>query len=474
MKKLMTLLIILAVFTSAEEKKPNIIYILADDLGYNEVGCYGQKKIKTPHIDKLALEGMKFTNHYSGSAVCAPSRCVLLTGKHTGRSYIRNNRGRPVKGQFPISDETVTLGELLQKQGYKTCVVGKWGLGGPDTTGLPNKQGFDHFYGYLDQWRAHNYYPTYLYRNNTQVPLRNPDFKSHQKIKKAHKNAKDWKQYSGRDWAEDLMTEECLSFIKKNKDKPFFLYFASPVPHVAIQVPEEAMAEYEGKFPETPYLGQKGYLPHPKPRTGYAAMVTRFDKHIGQIMSLLKELKIDDNTIVIFSSDNGPTFNGGSDSAFFESNKPFSGLKCSLKEGGIRVPMIVRWPGKIKANSVTHHISAFDDVLPTLMELSGGKTPKDCTGLSFLPALLGKEQKARQYLYWEFGRQQAIRVGDWKLYRTSNKTGKIKSFLYNLKDDVAESKNLAAEKPDVLHKLIKMTKEARTVDNNWKAAWDKE
>ena len=382
-------------FAQAENRKPNIIYILADDLGYSELGCYGQTKIKTPNIDKIAAEGMKFTQHYSGSTVCAPSRCTFLTGLHTGHAHVRGNKGRPVVGQLPIPAETVTIPQLLKEVGYATGCVGKWGLGGPDTTGLPNKQGFDFFFGFLDQWRAHNHYPTYLYKNNEKFLLNNHDFKSHQRIKEPFKTDAEWKKFQGKDYAGDRMGEQCLEFIKQNKDNPFFLYFASPVPHVSIQIPDDSLAEYDGKFPETPYLGTMGYLPHPKPRAAYAAMITRMDRDVGRIMKLLKELGIDDNTLVIFTSDNGPTFNGGSDSKFFESAGPFKGLKTEVYEGGIRIPFIARWPKIIAAGSTSDHLSAFWDMMPTFTELAGAKTPKNTDGISMLPTLLGNPKKTK-------------------------------------------------------------------------------
>ncbi|MFC1783031.1 arylsulfatase [Planctomycetota bacterium] len=407
-------------------RKPNIIYILADDLGYAELGCYGQKKIRTPHLDQIAAEGMRFTQHYSGSPVCAPSRCVLLTGKHTGHSYIRSNYEMggwgpdEPEGQLHIPADTVTLSKLLQTAGYTTGAMGKWGLGGPDTSGEPNRQGFDHWYGYLCQRVAHNYYPTHLWRNTEKDILANEYFGAHQKLpedRDPHDKAS-YFEYSGEQYSVDLMVDEALEFIKTNKDNPFFLYLPFPVPHVALQVPEDSLAEYEGTFPETPYKGEKSYLPHRAPRAAYAAMITRMDKHIGRIMDLVKELGLDDNTLVMFSSDNGPTFNGGTDSAFFESAGPLRGLKASLYEGGIRVPMIARWPGKIKSNSITDHPSAFWDVLPTITELMGIDAPQDIDGISFLPTLLQKQnQKTHDYLYWEYNGAQALRMGDWKTYR---------------------------------------------------------
>ncbi len=448
-------------------RKPNIIYILADDLGYAELGCYGQKKINTPHLDQIAAEGMRFTQHYSGSPVCAPSRCVLLTGKHTGHSYIRSNYEMggwgpdEPEGQLHIPADTVTLSKLLQTASYTTGAMGKWGLGGPDTSGEPNRQGFDHWYGYLCQRVAHNYYPTHLWRNTEKDMLENEYFSAHQKLpedKDSHDKVS-YSEYSGEQYSVDLMAQEALEFIKTNKDSPFFLYLPFPVPHAALQVPEDSLAEYEGVFPEMPYKGEKSYLPHRAPRAAYAAMITRMDKHIGRIMDLVKELGLDENTLVMFSSDNGPTFNGGTDSAFFESAGPLRGLKASLYEGGIRVPMIARWPGRIKAATVTDHPSAFWDVLPTITELVGIDAPQDIDGISFLPTLLQKQnQKTHDYLYWEYNGAQAVRLGNWKAYR---RRVNQPIELYNLADNINEQQNVADQNPEVLAQITEIMQTGR-------------
>ncbi len=455
-------------------KKPNIIFILADDLGYGELGCYGQKKIRTPNIDMLAAQGIRFTQHYSGSPVCAPSRCVLLTGKHTGHSYIRANDEMPergdvwhdpsLEGQRPIPLNTITIAKLLKKAGYITGAIGKWGLGGPESTGEPNKQGFDFWYGYLCQRVAHNYYPDHLWRNGKKEILEgNKYFFPHQKLPK-DKNPYDkasYEPYKGKQYSFDLMLKEAIKFIKKNKNRPFFLYLPFTIPHVALQVPDDSLKEYEGAFPETPYKGEKGYLPHPTPRAAYAAMITRMDRGIGKIMSLLKELGIDGNTLVIFTSDNGPTFNGGTDSKFFNSAGPLRGLKASLYEGGIRVPMIARWPGKIRPGSKSELISAFWDFLPTFSEIAGVKAPGDIDGISILPTLLGhpEKQKKHKYLYWEYVGNQAVRMGDWKAVRHGvNKEIE----LYNLKNDIGERNNVADKYPEVVKQIEEIMKNART------------
>ena len=451
-------------------RKPNIVYILADDLGYGEPGCYGQKKIRTPNIDRLAAEGLRFTQHYSGSPVCAPSRCTLLTGKHTGHSYIRDNdemdeRGDVwhdprLEGQRPLLPGTETIGTMLKRAGYVTACIGKWGLGGPESTGHPNRQGFDHFYGYLCQRVAHNYYPTHLWRNGDKDILEeNAYFFPHQRLPedKDPQDPASYIPYSGKQYAADYMIAEALGFIRENRDRPFFLYFATPVPHVSLQVPKDSLREYEGAFPEIPYLGEKGYVPHRTPRAAYAAMITRMDRDVGRIMTLLRELGLDENTLIIFSSDNGPTYAGGVDYDFFNSAGPLRGLKGSVYEGGIRVPMIARWPGKIRPGSATDHVSAFWDVMPTLAELAETNPPSDIDGISLLPTLLGSGgQKRHDALYWEhFGRPaQAVRLGDWKAVRRydgDRRPGSIE--LYDLKTDTGETNDVAGRNPDVVRKI---------------------
>jgi len=439
--------------TAQHKKKPNIVYIMADDLGYAELGCYGQKKIKTPNIDKLAAEGMRFTQHYSGNPVCAPSRCALMTGLHTGHAQIRANKevggkegwvlGSTIGGQWPIKTDTVTAAKILKEAGYTTGAFGKWGLGRVGTTGDPNKQGFDHFYGYICQRQAHTFYPNHLWRDGEIEWI------------EANKDGKE------QVYSHDLIAQEALKFIKTNKDRPFFLYVPFTIPHMALQVPEDSLAEYRGKWPDPPYKGDKGYFAHPNPRACYAAMVTRMDKDVGRIMSLLKDLALDDNTLVIFTSDNGPTFNGGSDSAFFESAKPLRGLKGSVYEGGIRVPYIARWPGRIKAACTNNHISAFWDFLPTCCELIGEDPPRDIDGISMLPTLFGRYQQQRkhEYLYWELNGQQAIRMGKWKALRL--KPGRKIEF-YDLDSDIAESKDLADEHPEVVARMAEIFKTGRT------------
>ncbi len=460
---------------AATEAPPNIVYILADDLGYGELGSYGQTKIKTPHLDRLAAEGLRFTQHYSGSPVCAPSRCTLLTGKHTGHCLVRDNyelggfADDEERGQLPLPPGAFTLGRMLQNQGYATAAIGKWGLGGPGSTGIPNEQGFDLFYGYLDQKQAHNYYPTHLWRNTAWDTLRNAYFHPHQKLEGDENDPASYEPYKGQDYAADLMADEAVQFIRDHKDRPFFLYLPFPIPHVALQVPDEELAQYDGAFEETPYKGEKGYLPHPRPLSAYAAMISRMDAHIGRIMALLDELGLDDNTLVMFSSDNGPTYAGGVDAAFFESAGPLREMKGSVYEGGIRVPMIARWPGRIAPGATTDHVSAFWDVVPTLAEITGATPPADIDGVSFLPTLLGQgEQAPSSELYWEYhGRNwngaQAVRLGDWKGVRHGGHDDPNAPIeLYNLATDIGEQHDVAAEHPDVVAQ-IKAIMDSRTV-----------
>ena len=443
---------------------PNIVFLLADDLGYGELGCYGQKWIKTPNIDRLAAEGMRFTDFYSGNAVCAPSRCCLLTGKHPGRAYIRDNgdpkdlqylkerHGWQFPGQNPIPDSEVTLAELLKAKGYHTAAIGKWGLGHFGTSGDPNRQGIDLFYGFNCQRHAHNHYPRFLWRNNKKEVLPGND-----------------RTLNGETYSQDKFTEVAIEFMREHKDEPFFLYMPFAIPHLSIQVPEGSLAEYQGKIPEEDYE-HKGYLKHPHPRAGYAAMISHLDRDIGKIMAELKSLGLDENTLVIFTSDNGPTFRrlGGADSKFFDSAAGFRGLKGSLYEGGIRVPMIARWPGKIAAKTESNRMAAFWDVMPTVADAVGFESPKESTGKSFLPELLGKATDQPEYLYWEFpgyGGQQAIRQGKWKAIRQNMKQKSNKDplrvELYDLSADRAESNNLADKHPEKVEELTTLMASAR-------------
>ena len=459
----------LALGQANSPRKPNIIFILTDDLGYAELGCYGQQKIRTPNLDRLAAQGVRFTQFYSGSTVCAPSRCCLLTGKHTGHAYIRDNGELPTEGQRPIPADTETLGRLLQQAGYRTAAIGKWGLGGPDSTGVPNRQGFDRWFGYLCQRHAHNHYPTYLWRNGEKVPLPdNPEFSAHQRLHQEPENREAYDQYTGRQYAPDLMCEEALQFIRANREQSFFLYYATTIPHLALQVPEDSLREYQDQWPETPYLGQRGYLPHPTPRAAYAAMITRMDHDMGRLFALLDELGIAENTLVMFSSDNGATFDvGGYDPAFFQDTGVLHGHKTNLYEGGIRVPLIARWPGHIAPGTTSDHVCASWDILPTLTAIASADTPRDIDGISLLPTLEGKAgQQEHDYLYWEFssgGGSQAVRMDQWKgIRRNLKKNRDPRIELYNLSADPSESKDVAADHPDIVKQIAKIMHEART------------
>lgn len=456
--------------SAADPPRPNVVFLLCDDLGYGDVGCFGQKKIRTPNIDRLAAEGMRFTVHYSGCAVCAPSRCVLMTGKHPGHGFIRGNRQyRPDhEGQWPIPAEEVTLAELLKSLGYTTGAFGKWGLGAPDTTGEPLRQGIDRFFGYNCQAVAHNFYPTYLWDDGHQRPLNNPAFASNQKLPADAdpESPASYARYSGNEYAPDLINEQARNFVRDNKDRPFFLYYPTTVPHLALQVPEDSLREYLGKFPDEPYVGGRGYLPHRTPHAAYAAMVTRLDREIGRLVDLVEELGLAERTLFVFTSDNGPLFEryGGTDTDFFESAGRFRGRKGSLYEGGVRVPCIVRWKGRIAPGGQSDRVTGFEDWLPTLLELVGGKDriPADIDGISFAPTLLGDKQEPRPFLYREIsesGGQQSVRVGDWKAVRQRLNPGPKAKLdpgpveLYNLADDPSETTDVAGAHPEMVARL---------------------
>jgi arylsulfatase A-like enzyme len=454
----------------AEERGPNVILVLADDLGCGELGCYGQEKIRTPNVDRVAAEGMRFLQCYSGNAVCAPSRCVLMTGKHPGHAWIRDNREARPEGQAPLRGEEVTLAELLCARGYATAAMGKWGLGPPGSEGDPLRQGFDRFFGYNCQRHAHNHYPTYLYRDAERVPLGNPDFSAYQKLPEGAdpEDPASYAGFSAREYAPDLIAREALRFIADHRDRPFFLYFATTVPHLALQVPEESLGEYEGRWADPPYPGGNGYLPNRRPRAAYAAMVTRMDRDVGRMLDLVAKLGLDERTIFIFTSDNGPTYErlGGSDSEFFRSAGGLRGLKGSLYEGGIRVPLVARWKGRIPAGTTSERVTGFEDVLPTIIELVGAlghDSEASCggiDGISFAPSLLGKEQAPRAFLYREFpgyGGQQFARVGKWKGVRTGiarrDDPASMSLELYDLSTDPGETKDLSGAHPNVVKEI---------------------
>jgi arylsulfatase A-like enzyme len=397
-----------------------------------------------------------------------------MTGLHPGHAFIRDNREVKPEGQVPIPANTVTLPKLLRRAGYVTGAFGKWGLGGPGSSGDPLKQGFDRFYGYNCQRRAHNYYPTNLWDNDRRVALNNPDFSAHQKLPVGadpHDPAS-YAGYAGKEYAPDLIAEQARQFIRQNKDRPFFLFFPTTVPHLALQVPEDSLAEYLGRWPDEPYTGANSYLPHRAPRAAYAAMITRLDREIGRMMDLVHELGLDERTIFIFTSDNGPLYDklGGTDCEFFASAGPFNGRKGSLHEGGIRVPLIVRWKGRITAGTQSERVTGFEDWLPTLLELVDADklTPKGIDGISFAPTLLGRRQEPRAFLYREFpayGGQQSVRMGQWKglrekmLPRRDAPRPQVTTMLYDLSTDPQETNDVSASHPEMVTQIERIMRE---------------
>jgi len=441
---------------AADTRPPNIVFILADDLGYGDLGCYGQKRIETPHIDRLAKEGMRFTDFYAGCTVCAPSRCVLMTGYHMGHCWVRGNAGQENRQIQCLRDQDVTVAEVLRKAGYATALCGKWGLGEEGTAGVPTRQGFDHFFGYLNQHHAHNYYPAYLFRGEQRMPLKNVVPGSGEfGVGVASEKV----QYSA-----DLITAEALAWLDQAKDRPFFLYYAPTLPHANNEGGREGM--------EVPDLGQYAKTDWPPQQKAHAAMISRLDADVGRLMEKLQQLGLDEKTLVFFSSDNGPHAEGGNDPHFNDSNGPLRGIKRDLTEGGIRVPFIGRWQGKIAAGTTSKQVGGFVDMLPTLAELSGstGELSKDLDGLSVVPTLLGRpaEQKQHDYLYWAFyerGGAQAVRQGKWKAVQQPLNTPVR---LYDLAADLGEDHDVAAEHPQVARKLTAAKREAYVPSENWK------
>lgn len=469
-------------------KRPNIIYILMDDLGYGDLHCYGQQKIETPNIDKLREQGMKFTRHYSGSPVSAASRCVLMTGMHSGHAQIRGNdemaiRGavsnydsmyvhRELEGQYPLKEGTMTLGRMMQQTGYVTGCFGKWGLGYPGSSGTPDKQGFDHFFGYNCQRQAHTYYPPFLYDNGQRIYLKNKVMNPHtEKLDSGVDpyNPASYAKYVQKEYANDLIFDRLLGFVDEYKASPFFVMWTTPLPHVSLQAPERWVQYYVKKFgDEKPYIGEKGYMPCRYPHATYAAMISYFDEQIGKLVDKLKEEGLYENTLIVYTSDNGPTFNGGSDSPWFNSgglfNSEYGWGKCFLHEGGIRVPAIFTWPGKIAPNSETNHICSFQDVMPTFAEIVKSKCPQT-DGISFLPTLLGEKdnQEEHAFLYWEFpdlDGEKAVRWGNWKGLLKDIKKGNTKMLLFDLDNDIKEKHDVADKYPDIVKKMEEMMKQS--------------
>ena len=437
---------------------PNIVYILADDLGYGDLSCYGQAKFETPNIDRLAAQGMRFTQHYSGSTVCAPSRSALMTGLHTGHTPIRGNKEVRPEGQYPLADSVLTLAEVLKEAGYATGAFGKWGLGYPGSEGDPNMQGFNTFFGYNCQRFGHHYYPRHLWSNQDSIVL--------------EANSGTGKGT----YAPALIHEKTLAFIEEHQDKPFFLYVPSIIPHAELVAPEEYMNQFRGKFPpEKAYEGvdrgeeyrQGPYGSQPETHAAFVAMITVLDQQVGEIVDKIASLGLEDNTLIIFTSDNGPHQEGGADPDYFNSNGPLRGYKRDLYEGGIRVPMIAHWPGRIAAGSESGHVSAFWDVLPTVAELTGQAVPGERDGISLLPTLIGEgKQRQHEYLYWEFherGGRLAARKGNWKAVQyevLENPDGPVA--LYDLSTDISEENNLADQHPDILNEMKAILDTVRT------------
>ncbi len=425
----------------AKETRPNIIYIMCDDLGYGDLGCFGQKEIKTPALDRLAAEGMKFTDYYAGCTVCRPSRLALWTGQHMGHTAISSN------AKYVFKPEDITVAEILKKAGYTTGGVGKWAMGGVGTSGHPNRNGFDFWMGYLDQGEAHNYYPTHLWRNSEKVPLEGNVLSKHPAAR--GRVATERKTYS-----HDVMTKEAFDFIRQHHDKPFLFHFHWTIPHA-----NNEGGRVTGDGMEVPEYGPYADRDWPNTAKGQAAMISKMDWDVGQLIELLQELKIDKKTLVIFTSDNGPHSEGGHKHEFFDANGPLRGFKRDLYEGGIRAPTIAWWPGVIEAGSTCNEPLANWDFLPTAAELAGvtNDVPMNCDGISFVNALKGKPQKAHAHLYWKYGAKRALRKGRWKAVQT----GKGKPVeLYDLSMDLGETNNVAAAHPEIVADMVKRMKES--------------
>ncbi len=445
----------------ANQRRPNIIYIMADDLGIGDIGAFGQEIIQTPNIDRLAAEGIKFTDHYAGTSVCAPSRCVLMTGIDMGRAAIRGNMQWEPHGQMPLPDSSITVAEVLKGAGYVTGMFGKWGLGITGTEGDPNRQGWDEFYGYTDQVLAHNYYPEYLVRNGEKIYLDNA-------VKYLDSTA--WHGGYGsyspgkKEYSNDLFTRQALAFIEEHQDTSFLLYLPYTIPHDNGEAPV-------GQRQEVPELKRFRVMDWPSEQKGYAAMIERLDGYIGQLTQLVDSLGLGENTLIIFTSDNGPMQESRGFTAFFNSNGPYRGGKRDVTEGGLRMPFVARWTGTIKPGSVASHPSAFHDFLPTACEIAGVAPPKGITGQSYLPTLKRQAQDAPEYLYFAFyeqGKKQAIRQGKWKALRNGVFEQPDTPWeLYNLEKDPGETQNLAAQHPEVVQELAQLAAQAHHNDPNW-------
>lgn len=493
-RHLLPLLLILLcpVFSGCNEppqatQPPNIIFILADDLGYGELGAFGQEKIETPNLDALARGGMMFTQHYTGAPVCAPARSVLMTGLHAGHTHIRGNdewreRGEVwdyaamfedprLEGQRPLPDSIVTMAEMLRSAGYATGSVGKWGLGAPETEGLPTRQGFDFFYGYNCQRQAHTFYPMHLWKNEERVLLNNAMVAPHENLAEdADPNdPASYARFTLNDYAPTLMHKEALDFVTNNASGPFFLYYASPIPHLPLQAPKKWVDYYAEKFgPEEPFTGTR-YFPNQTPKATYAAMISYLDEQVGSLVAHLKELDVYENTLIVFTSDNGPTWIPSVDTEFFQSAGPLTlgryRVKGAVYEGGIRVPMIAHWPASIAPGSRSDHISAFYDFMPTFAAIANVTDAPPTDGISMLPAFMGDTQPAHDFLYWEFPAttgQQAVRMGDWKGIRWGLFEYNKDLQLYNLAEDINEQHDVAEAHPDIVAQIEAIMKREHT------------
>lgn len=446
------------------EERPNLIWIMADDLGYGELGCYGQKVISTPHLDRMAREGLRFTQFYAGATVCAPSRSVLMTGQHHGRTRVRGNAGRKNPIAQALRSEDVTVAKVLQQAGYRTALIGKWGLGdiGPAESGLPRKHGFETFFGYLNQRHAHNHFPDFLWRNEERVSLPNV----------VTPVGGDGAGYATKavEFADDLFADEAMRFVAENKSRPFFLYWSMVIPHAN----NERTHELENGA-HVPDFGPYADKDWPDPDKGHAAMISRLDGYVGRMLSALREHGLAENTLVIFTSDNGPHNESNHNLARFNPSGPLSGIKRSLKDGGIRVPTIAWWPGKVPAGTESDHVAYFGDWMATAAELAGARTPDGCDSISFVPTLLGKpdSQSRHEFLYWEFHEkgfeQAALYQGRWKGIRRGSPDAPV--VLYDQKHDIAEKTNIAAKHPDIAKKICEYLREARGDSPDWEPKW---
>ncbi len=448
------ILVLLTLFSAAwcpgmawAQTRPNVVYILADDLGYGDLGCYGQRTLSTPHIDRMAAESMRFTQHYAGSTVCAPSRCVLLTGLHTGHTPIRGNDASLLR------DEDVTIAELLRDAGYATGCAGKWGVGHPPPLDDPLRNGFDFFYGYINMYHAHNFWPDFMVRNGHKLGLRNEQYPGFEEPADREGRGVARRKVT---YAPNLITDEALTFIETHREQPFFLYLAFNRPHANNEAGGDARANHNGM--EVPDWGDYAGRDWPIQERGFARMMQMVDDDVGRVLAKLNELGLDERTLVIFSSDNGPHQEGGHLMPFFDSNGDLQGLKRDLYDGGIRVPMIARWPGQISPGTISDHVSAFQDVLPTLCDVAGVEPPA-CDGISFLPTLMGRpaDQNQHPHLYWEFyeqGGKVAVRLHQWKGIRLSAETNPDAPIaLYDVTQDVAERTNVADQHPEVVQQI---------------------